>query len=214
MFEQIIKIYQERSGFLLQLLGQHLGISGIAIFLGGIIGLTLGIWIADHRRFAPPIIGVTNVIYTIPSIALLGFLIPISGIGNTTACIALTVYALMPMVRNTYTGLTGIDRSIIQAAEGMGSTTRQIMFRIRLPLAFPVIWTGFRNMVVMIIAMAGIASFIGAGGLGVAIYRGITTNNLALTVAGGIIIAALAFLLDLALDGLGKIIIKRRRLSV
>ena len=187
-------------------------ISFIAIFCGGVLGLALGIFISTRPKLAPPIIGVTNVIYTIPSIALLGFLIPISGIGNTTACIALTVYALMPMVKNTWAGLTGVDGHIISAAEGMGSTERQIMRRIRLPLAFPVIWTGFRNMVVMVIAMAGIASFIGAGGLGVAIYRGITTNNLALTVAGGLVVAALALLIDLGLDGLGKYIIKKRRL--
>lgn len=213
MFEQIINIYAQRGDFLAELLMQHLAISGIAIFSGGLLGLLLGIWVSEKPKIAPVVIGITNIIYTIPSIALLGFLIPISGIGNVTACIALTVYALMPMVRNTYTGLTEVDLKIISAAEGMGSTRSQIMRRIRLPLAFPVIWTGFRNMVVMVIAMAGIASFIGAGGLGVAIYRGITTNNLALTVAGGIIIAALAFLIDLALDAVGKYIIKKRRLS-
>ena len=212
MLSKIFSIYVDRADFFVELLGEHLAICGIAILCGGLLGLALGIFVSSRPKLAAPVIGITNIIYTIPSIALLGFLIPISGIGDTTACIALTIYALMPIVKNTYTGLIGVDPNIIMAAEGMGSTEHQIMWRIRLPLAFPVIWTGFRNMVVMVIAMGGIASFIGAGGLGVAIYRGITTNNLALTVAGGIIIALLAFLIDLALDGLGKYIIKKRRL--
>ena len=122
-----------------------------------------------------------NIIYTIPSISLLGFLIPFSGIGNTTAIIALTVYALLPMVRNTHTGITNINPGIIEAARGMGSTNAQILYKVKLPLALPVIMSGLRSMVTMTIALAGIASFIGAGGLGVAIYRGITTNNTAMT---------------------------------
>ncbi|SDX55729.1 ABC transporter permease [Eubacterium barkeri] len=214
MLAQVLALYEQRAGFFGELLIQHLAISGIAILIGGIIGLIIGIVISGRRRVAPIVIGTTNVIYTIPSIALLGFLIPITGIGNTTAIVALSLYALMPMVRNTYTGLTGIDGAVVEAARGMGSTKSQIMVKIRLPLAMPVIWAGFRNMVVMTIALTGIASFIGAGGLGVAIYRGITTNNLALTVAGGIIIAALAFTLDYVLGFIGKKIIETRRLGV
>ena len=125
-----------------------------------------------------------NFLYTIPSISMLGFLIPFSGVGNATAVIALTVYALLPMVRNTHTGISNIDPAILEAARGMGSTRLQILFRIKLPLAMPVIMSGIRSMVTMTIALAGIASFIGAGGLGVAIYRGITTNNAAMTMAG------------------------------
>lgn len=214
MLEDVVVIYENRWPFLLELLGQHLAISGIAVFIGGILGLLLGVLISEKKQIAPYIIGMTNVVYTIPSIALLGFLIPVTGIGNTTAIIALTVYALMPMVRNTYTGLTGITPAIVEAAQGMGSTRGQIMLKIRLPLATPVILAGFRNMVVMTIALTGIASFIGAGGLGVAIYRGITTNNLALTVAGGLIIAALALTMDYLIGFVGKRIIVRRHLEV
>lgn len=104
--------------------------------------------------------------YTIPSIALFGFLIPITGIGDPTAIVALTVYALLPMVRNTYTGLTTIDPAIIEAARGMGSTDRQLLYRIELPLAAPVIMSGIRNMATMTIALAGIATFIGRRRLG------------------------------------------------
>ena len=150
-------------------------------------------------------LGFVNFIYTIPSISLLGFLIPFSGIGNTTAIIALTIYALLPMVRNTHTGMTNIDEQIIEAAKGMGSTQSQILFKIKLPLAMPVIMSGLRNMATMTIALAGIASFIGAGGLGVAIYRGITTNNAAMTIAGSLLIALLAVVVDLLLGIVEKL---------
>lgn len=110
--------------------------------------------------------------------------------------IALTIYALLPMVRNTHTGITNVDVVILEAAKGMGSTPLQILLKIKLPLAMPIILSGIRNMVTMTIALAGIASFIGAGGLGVAIYRGITTNNTAMTMVGSLLIALLALIMD------------------
>ena len=158
------------------------------------------------------VLGLTNFIYTIPSIALFGFLIPFSGIGNTTAIIALSIYALLPMVHNTYTGIIGIDKEIIEAARGMGSTTFQILYKIQIPLAFPVILSGIRNMVAMTIALTGIAAFIGAGGLGVAIYRGITTNNSAMTIAGSLLIALLALLADWGVGRYEKYIKRKRKL--
>ena len=189
----------EKRDWFFDLLLQHIGISFVAIALAALIGLSLGIAIAAWRRGAKPVLALVNFVYTIPSIALFGFLIPVTGIGDLTAVVALTVYALLPMVRNTYTGLTTIDPAIIEAARGMGSTDRQLLYRIELPLAAPVIMSGIRNMATMTIALAGIASFIGAGGLGVAIYRGITTNNLAMTLAGSVLIALLAIMVDLLL---------------
>lgn len=212
MLAEIIKLYTDRGAFFAELTLQHLRISGTAIAIAAIVGLLLGTVVSEHKKAAPIVLGTTNVIYTIPSIALLGFLIPFTGIGNTTAIIALTVYALLPMVRNTVTGITGISPAIIEAARGMGSTDFQILYKIKLPLALPVILSGFRSMVVMTIALAGIASFIGAGGLGVAIYRGITTSNMAMTMAGSILIALLALLLDFAIGMIVKIINKKRRL--
>lgn len=111
-------------------------------------------------------ISVVNIAYTIPSIALLGVFISITGIGNTTAIIVLTIYALLPVVRNTYIGLTSVDQSVLEAALAMGNTERQMLLHVKLPLALPVIFSGIRNMLTMTIAMAGIASFVGAGGLG------------------------------------------------
>ena len=154
-----------------------------------------------------------NFLYTIPSISMLGFLIPFSGVGNATAVIALTVYALLPMVRNTHTGISNIDPAILEAARGMGSTRLQILFRIKLPLAMPVIMSGIRSMVTMTIALAGIASFIGAGGLGVAIYRGITTNNAAMTMAGSLLIAVLALVVDFLLGFVERRMKKAQRES-
>ena len=199
LIETMFALLVEKRAWFFDLLLQHIGISLISIALAALIGLSLGIAIAAWRRGAKPVLALVNFVYTIPSIALFGFLIPVTGIGDLTAIVALTVYALLPMVRNTYTGLTTIDPAIIEAARGMGSTDRQLLYRIELPLAAPVIMSGIRNMATMTIALAGIATFIGAGGLGVAIFRGITTNTMALTLAGSVLIALLAIAVDLLL---------------
>ena len=199
MLSSLFQLLIEKRAWFFDLFLQHIGISFISIALAVLIGLSLGIAIAQWRRGAKPVLALVNFVYTIPSIALFGFLIPVTGIGDLTAIVALTVYALLPMVRNTYTGLTTIDPAIIEAARGMGSTDRQLLYRIELPLAAPVIMSGIRNMATMTIALAGIATFIGAGGLGVAIFRGITTNTMALTLAGSVLIALLAIAVDLLL---------------
>lgn len=209
LLSSIVSLFHDRAGWFLGLLGAHIALAFSAIFMAGIIGLVLGILISEKQRFAPAVMGVCNVLYTIPSISLLGILIPFTGIGNKTAVIALTIYGIMPMVRNTYAGITGIDPDIIEAAKGMGSTEKQILFRIKLPLAMGVILAGIRNMVVMVIAVTGIASFVGAGGLGVAIYRGITIYNPAMTAAGSILIALLALVSDFLLGKLEKYFRKR-----
>lgn len=206
---QLIQILWDRREFFLACLLEHIRISLIAVVCAGILGILTGIFISRHKRIAGMVLGVINVIYTIPSISLLGFLIPFTGIGNKTAIIALTVYGLLPIVRNTYTGLTTVDVSILEVAEGLGADSRQMMTGIRLPLALPVIISGFRNMTVMIVAMGGIASFIGAGGLGAAIYRGITTYNMTLTAAGSVLIALLALFSDWMLSRLEKKVSRR-----
>ena len=196
MIQEVWTLLSERASFFLGLCGEHLAISLIAIIIAVLIGGALGIFMSEYQKSARLVMPIVNFLYTIPSISMLGFLIPLSGIGNLTAVIALTLYALLPMVRSTYTGLTNVDAGVIEAAEGMGSTGGQILWKIKLPLAVPIILSGIRNMVVMTLALAGIASFIGAGGLGVAIYRGITTNNAAMTYAGSILIAIVALASD------------------
>ncbi|HIX72175.1 MAG TPA: ABC transporter permease [Candidatus Anaerobutyricum stercoripullorum] len=205
MLTEIVEVIQERWDFFLGLLLEHIQISAVAIVIAMAIGLTVGILISEYRGSSKVVMGIINFIYTIPSISLLGFLIPLSGVGDTTAIIALTVYALLPMVRNTYTGLTNVDPLLLEAAEGMGSTRLQILTKVKLPLAMPVLVSGIRNMAVMTIALSGISSFIGAGGLGVAIYRGITTNNMALTFVGSLLIAILAVTVDFLIGQLEKL---------
>lgn len=204
LLTEVIDLYIERKDWFWELIVQHIGLAAISILLAGTIGLLIGMWIAQYNRFSAPVLAVANVFYTIPSISLLGMLIPFIGIGNKTAVLALTIYGIMPMVRNTYAGIRGVSEEIIMAARGMGSTSWQIMVKIKLPLALGVIVAGVRNMVVMTISTAAIASFIGAGGLGVAVYRGITLYNTALTFGGSLLIAFLALISDLLLGGLEK----------
>lgn len=206
----IFQMYIDRWDFFLKLTFQHICISGISICAAGILGLVTGIIISEYRPASGIVLHIINFIYTIPSISLLGFLIPLSGIGNATAVLALTIYALLPMVRNTHTGITNINPGIIETAKGMGSTPFQTLYRIKLPMAFPVILSGLRSMVIMTVSLAGIASFIGAGGLGVSIYRGITTNNSSMTIAGSLLIALIALLSD-ALLGLFERHYKKKR---
>ncbi|WP_287477537.1 ABC transporter permease/substrate-binding protein [Anaerostipes sp.] len=207
----IWNLIYERKSFFIDLCLEHLMISAIAIVIAIAAGGLIGILLSEYPRFSRPVIGVVNFLYTIPSISMLGFLIPLSGIGNITAVLALIIYALLPMVRNTYTGITNVDPAMTEAAEGMGSTRLQILTKIKIPLAAPVIMSGIRSMVTMTLALAGIASFIGAGGLGVAIYRGITTNNTAMTVAGSILIALIALLADFLLGFIEKSMQKKHR---
>jgi osmoprotectant transport system permease protein len=204
MLASVWNLLVARWDFFSGLLIEHIEISLIAIAIAIVVGGIAGILISEYQRAAKPTLAVVNFLYTIPSISMLGFLIPFSGVGDATAVIALTIYALLPMVRATHTGIATIDPAILEAATGMGGTRLQTLFRIKLPLALPVIMSGIRNMAVMTIALAGIASFIGAGGLGVAIYRGITTNNAAMTIAGSLLIAILALAVDYILEFVEK----------
>ena len=145
MLREMGTLFTERWDFFAGLLWEHLLISLIAILIAVVIGGLAGILISEFQKAAKPTLGVINFLYTIPSISMLGFLIPFSGVGNATAVIALTVYALLPMVRNTHTGITNLDPAVLEAAKGMGSTRMQILFRIKLPLAMPVIMSGIRE---------------------------------------------------------------------
>ena len=211
MVNQLMKLLTEDFKFFTNLTIEHVLISLLAISIASVLGIILGIIISEYRRFSGLILGTVNILYTIPSIALLGFFITITGVGNTTALIALIIYALLPIIRSTYTGIVTINPLIIEASEGMGSTKLQQLFKVKLPLALPVLMSGIRNMVTMTIALAGIASFVGAGGLGVAIYRGITTNNSAMTFLGSLLIALLALIFDFILGIMEKRLTNHKR---
>ncbi len=202
----VFRLYFERRDFFIDKLLEHLSLSGTAILFITIIGLSLGIGITKNDVVAKIVLSFVNFIYTIPSIALLGVFAGTIGIGRKAALPALVMYGILPIIRNTYVGIKEVDPLILESALAMGSTERQLMLKVKLPIALPVIFAGFRTMVVMTISLAGIASFIGAGGLGVPIWRGITTYFAEMTVAGSLLVATLAIFVDLALGLLeGKI---------
>ncbi len=180
----------------------HLTLVLIAMFFAILIAVPLGMLIVERRVLRTLALGVASVFQTIPSLALFGFLIPIpfiGGIGRRTAIVALVLYALLPILRNTYVGLSGIDPAVLEAAEAMGMTSVQILFRVRLPLALAVILAGIRTATVITIGVATIAAAIGAGGLGTFIFRGVAMVNDAVILAGAIPAALLALLADLLL---------------
>lgn len=203
MFEILKKILIdliENASFYIDLIISHLQISLMAASIAIVIGMLLGFLIVLKRKYAFLVINLVNVIYTIPSIAFLGLLIVVFGIGNLTAIIALTIYALLPIVKNTYLAIINVDAKIIEVAKALGSTEKEIFFKVKLPLAFPLIFGAISNMLIMTVALASIASFIGAKGLGVAIYRGITTNNQILIFNGSLLIALIAIVLEISLN--------------
>lgn len=180
----------------------HVELVLIAMLIAIAIGVPLGMFIVQRPTLRTFSLGVASVFQTIPSLALFGFLIPIpfiGGIGRRTAIVALVLYALLPILRNTYVGLTSIDAAVLEAAEAMGMTNAQILMRVRLPLALPIILAGIRTATVITIGVATIAAAIGAGGLGTFIFRGVAMVSDAIILAGAIPAALLAILADLSL---------------
>jgi osmoprotectant transport system permease protein len=181
---------------------EHLILVLISMAVATAIGVPLGLLIVGRPRLRAAALALAGVLQTIPSLALFGFLIPlpyIGGIGAHTAIVALVLYALLPILRNTYVGLTSVDPAILEAAEGMGMTEQQILFRVRLPLASSFIMAGIRTAAVITIGVATIAAAIGAGGLGTFIFRGVAMVNDAVILAGAIPAAILALLADFLL---------------
>lgn len=185
---------------------EHVLLTAIALTIAVLVGLPAGIALTRLRRFSDPILGGIGVIQTIPSIALLGFLLPFLGIGAIPAIVALFLYALLPIVRNAYTGIEEVDPSIKEAARGMGMSDRQMLFNVELPLAVPVIFAGIRTATVINVGIATLCALIGSGGLGEFIFRGIALNNMNMILAGAIPAAALALILDFMLGRLQRII--------
>jgi osmoprotectant transport system permease protein len=176
----------------------HLVITFVTMFFGIIIGVALGILITRVRRLYDPVIKAAGMLYTIPSLALFGLMIPIVGIGFEPAVIALTLYSLLVIIRNTAVGIDEVDRPIIEAARGMGMTNIQILTRIEVPLALPVIFAGIRVATVSTISLATLASFFGARSLGNLIFEGIATGGTRndKIVAGAVGASLLAILFD------------------
>ncbi len=201
---EFFETIQSRSDMIQTAFMEHLWLSFVAMLIACLISLPLGVLIARSKRLAEPIIGVSAIFQTIPSLAIFGFLVPVMGIGTNTALIALIVYALLPMIRNTYTGITRVNPSMLEAASAMGMTRWQRMWRIEVPLALPFIMAGIRTATVLTVGIATLATFVGAGGLGDVIYRGIQSYNQYLILAGAIPVALLAIVFDFILKLLEK----------
>jgi osmoprotectant transport system permease protein len=184
------------------LTAEHIWLVGTAMLIAIIVGVPLGILITRSERLRKPVLGSVNIIQTIPSLALFGFLLPLPWLGaraERLAVAALAAYALLPIVRNTYTGILGIDPAVREAAVGMGLNPRQILWRVELPLTAPLIFSGIRIATVTAIGVATIAAAVGAGGLGELIFRGVAMVNNQLILAGAVPAAALALIADFGL---------------
>lgn len=184
---------------MLQLAIEHCVLVLVSIGVAMAIGLPLGVWISRRARYRGPVLGIANILQTIPSLALFGFLIPIpfiGGIGKRTAIVALILYALLPILRNTLSGILGVDPAVRESAIAMGMTDWQLLFQVELPLAARTILAGIRIATVTTVGTATIAAAIGAGGLGVFIFRGIATIDTTQILAGAIPAALLALIAD------------------
>ena len=188
-----------------ELTGEHIVLVAVALSSASVVGIPTGIFLARKEAWRSAVLGFTNVVQTIPSLALFGFLIPlpfIGGIGKRTAVVALVLYALLPILRNTLTGILGVDPAVVESAVAMGMTDRQRLFRVELPLAAPTILAGVRIAAVTTIGTATIAAAIGGGGLGVFIFRGLASVDSSQILAGAVPAALLALAAD---GGLGWI---------
>jgi osmoprotectant transport system permease protein len=203
LFEFFIRHRSE----ILQSTGEHVWLVGAAMLLAIMIGVPLGIVVARRPWLSKPILGTANVAETIPSLALFGFLLPVPWLGDRAdrlAIVALTLYALLPIIRNTSAGITGVDAAVREAARGMGMTDRQILWRVELPLSIPTVIAGVRIATVLTIGIATIAAAVGAGGLGEFIFRGLAMVNNQLILAGAVPAALLALAADFMLGVLER----------
>lgn len=203
---KLIDIFIERQDDIIRLTIEHMQLSFVSILIAILISVPTGILLTRFQRWASPVIGVTSIFQTIPSLALLGFMIPLLGIGWKPAIVALTIYGLLPILRNTYTGIMNVDKSMKEAGVGMGMTSWQVLIKVELPLSLSVIMAGIRTATVLVIGVATLASLIGAGGLGDLIFRGISRVSTELILAGAIPAALLAIIFDFILDKIEKVV--------
>jgi osmoprotectant transport system permease protein len=203
----LARFFAQHGDEILQATIEHIWLVGAAMLLAILIGVPLGILITRKPWLSKPILGVANVAETIPSLALFGFLLPVPWLGDRSARLAiaaLILYALLPIIRNTATGIAGVDRAVREAARGMGMTDQQILFQVELPLSLSTVIAGIRVATVLTVGIATIAAAVGAGGLGEFIFRGLAMVNNQLILAGAIPAAALALLADFGLSVLER----------
>lgn len=204
---EVIRFLFRNHTQVLELTLEHLWLVGLSTAFAMLIGIPLGIAIAHWPRWNKPVLAGANIIQTIPSLALFGFLLPVPWLGarsDRLAILALTLYALLPIIRNTYAGIRGVDAAVIEAGRGMGLTESQLLFQVELPLAVSVILSGVRIAVVISVGVATIAAAIGAGGLGEFIFRGLAMVDNRVILAGAIPAAILALLADFGVGWLER----------
>jgi osmoprotectant transport system permease protein len=204
IWEQFIQQSQLRWQEVLMSTFTHIQLVFFSMLLAILVGVTLGILITRVPKLVTPIMGGAGVMQTVPSLALLGFMIPIFGIGIKTAIAALFLYSLLPIIRNTYAGIKDVDKATTEAAKGMGMTSMQILFKVELPLAIPIMMAGIRTAAVINVGTATLAAFIGAGGLGDFIFLGITRGIDGLILLGAIPAALLAIIIEALLSSLER----------
>lgn len=203
----VFRFILQNRGQVLELTAEHLWLVGLSTLFAMLIGIPLGILIAHRNRLNNPVLAAANIIQTVPSLALFGFLLPVPWLGDRAdrlAILALTLYALLPIIRNTYTGIRGVDAAVVEAARGMGLTESQLLFRVELPLSLSVILSGVRTAVVISVGLATIAAAIGAGGLGEFIFRGLAMVDNRVILAGAIPAAMLALAADFGVGWLER----------
>lgn len=212
--QSLFSFMQQQSDKLLEQMLAHIGLTFISLLFSIIIGIPAGIFISRKKKWSGAVLGFAGVLQTIPSIALLGFMIPLLGIGAKPAIVALMLYALLPIIRNTYTGIIQVDAAVTDAAKGMGMTSYQILYQVELPLAMPVILAGIRTATVINVGVATLAAYIAAGGLGEFIFGGIALNNTNMILAGAIPAALLAIVFDFLLSKVQHIKIRKTRFLI
>jgi len=204
VLSEYISFMLERQDQIMELTAQHVYLTFIAVTFAILVAVPLGIFITRFDRAAGIVVGIANAVQALPSLALLGFLIPVLGIGSKPSIVMIFLYSLLPIIKNTYTGLVNVDRAILEAGRGMGMTNWQLMRMVQLPLALPVIMAGIRISAVTAVGLTTIAALIGAGGLGQLIYRGISMVNNKMIITGAVPAMALTLIVDYILNILEK----------
>ncbi|UOQ97752.1 ABC transporter permease/substrate-binding protein [Hymenobacter sp. 5317J-9] len=207
----LLTFWQEQAGKLGEQTLQHIGLTAGSLLLGVLLGVPLGLFLSRRPRWAPAVLGLAGILQTVPSIALLGFLIPLLGIGPKPAIFALFLYSLLPIIRNTLAGIQGVPPAVVEAARGLGLTDAQVLRRVELPLALPVLMAGIRTATVINVGVATLAAYVAAGGLGEFIFGGIALNNPVMILAGALPAAGLALAFDVLLGGVQKLSTRRLR---
>ena len=200
LFARVITYLQRRGDLVWELVFEHLWLVIVSIGIAVVISVIVGVAISYRTGPAMTVLAICQILMTIPSMAMLGFMVPLFGIGFTTGVIALILYSLLPIVRNTYTGIKEISPAIVESAVGMGMTEWRVLTKIKIPLARPVIMAGIRTATVMIVGIGAIAAYVGAGGLGELIFQGISRSNEPMIIVGAFGVSIIALIFDFVLS--------------